>query len=320
MIENILEACKHNLIISDALTKADSILNSDKYKNIYCSVSGGSDSDIVIDICEKVAKGKVRYVFFDTGIEYLASRNHLKYLEDEYEISITKANAAIPVPVGTRKFGQPFINKTVSEFVGRLQDHGFDFIERSYEEDLRRCPKCKSALAWWHNKNTTIFNIARHRYLKEFILVNPPAFKISNKCCKGAKKDVSKQFQKEHDVDLMIVGVRRAEGGARAIAYKNCFSTKKGVSQYRPIFWFTDRDKKEYEKMFSIEHSACYKEYGLKRTGCAGCPYGRNLEDELNIISTHEPKLFATAKKIFKDSYEYTKRYKEFTKRKGVEV
>lgn len=51
MIEDILERTKDNLIISDAFTKADSILNHKGYKDIACSVSGGADSDILIDIC-----------------------------------------------------------------------------------------------------------------------------------------------------------------------------------------------------------------------------------------------------------------------------
>ena len=40
----ILEKTKDNLIISDAFTKADSVLNHKDYKNIACSVSGGADS------------------------------------------------------------------------------------------------------------------------------------------------------------------------------------------------------------------------------------------------------------------------------------
>ena len=45
-------------------------------------------------------------------------------------------------------------------------------------------------------------------------------------------------------------------------------------------------------------------EYGLKRTGCAGCPYGRNFEEELEIMQQHEPKLFKAVNFVFKDSYE----------------
>lgn len=90
MIEDILEKTKDNLIISDAFTKADSILNHKGYKNIACSVSGGADSDILVDICEKVKPHGVHYVWFDTGIEYQATKEHLKYLESHYGITIER--------------------------------------------------------------------------------------------------------------------------------------------------------------------------------------------------------------------------------------
>ena len=87
-LSDVLEQTKNSLIISDAFTKADSILNHKEYKNIACSVSGGADSDIMIDICEKVKPHGVHYVWFDTGIEYQATKDHLKYLEERYDITI----------------------------------------------------------------------------------------------------------------------------------------------------------------------------------------------------------------------------------------
>ena len=64
-----------------------------------------------------------------------------------------------------------------------------------------------------------------------------------------------------------------------------------------------------------ITHSKCYTEYGLKRTGCAGCPFGRDFEQELDVIANYEPKLYKAVNNIFGDSYEYTRKYREFVKR-----
>ena len=89
-LSEILEKTKDSLIISDAFTKADSVLNCKGYKNIACSVSGGADSDIMIDICEKVKPHGVRYVWVDTGIEYQATKEHLNYLEKHYGITIER--------------------------------------------------------------------------------------------------------------------------------------------------------------------------------------------------------------------------------------
>ena len=110
-----------------------------------------------------------------------------------------------------------------------------------------------------------------------------------------------------------MVGVRKAEGGARATAYKSCFDQNiDGHDNYRPLFWYKDEDKEAYEKARNITHSKCYTEYGLKRTGCAGCPYGKDFENELEVIEKYEPKLFKAVNKIFGDSYEYTRKYKKF--------
>ena len=45
---------------------------------------------------------------------------------------------------------------------------------------------------------------------------------------------------------------------------------------------------------------------------CAGCPYGKDFEFELEVIEKYEPKLFKAVNNIFGDSYDYTRRYKAF--------
>lgn len=58
------------------------------YEKILCSISGGSDSDIMMDLFCRINKDKVKFVFFDTGLEYQATKDHLKELEDKYNIEI----------------------------------------------------------------------------------------------------------------------------------------------------------------------------------------------------------------------------------------
>ena len=113
---------------------------------------------------------------------------------------------------------------------------------------------------------------------------------------------------------MAITGVRKAEGGVRVAAYKTCFTYGNDFDEYRPIWWYSLNDRLDYEKSYDIIHSRCYTEYGLKRTGCAGCPYGRDFEFELSVIKKHEPKLFTAVNNIFADSYEYTRKYKQFVK------
>lgn len=317
-LEEILQKCEDakNLTIFDSFIKSAPKVQTKR--RIVCSISGGSDSDIMLDIWTKLdVEKKTKYIFFDTGIEYEATKKHLDFLEKKYGIEIERIKAITPVPLGCRKYGIPFWSKHVSEMIERLQRHGFKWEDKPFDELVKEYPKCKVALRWWCNDfgEDSRFNINYVRGLKEYMIAYPPTFKISNKCCKGAKKDNAKKYLTENDADLNLVGIRKAEGGARASAYKSCFDLAKeseSWDNYRPIFWYTDKDKEVYEKIFGVKHSDCYCKYVLKRTGCAGCPFGKDFEEELEIIREHEPKLYKAANNIFGESYEYTRNFLKF--------
>lgn len=254
-----------------------------EYNNIAVSISGGSDSNIMLDMFTKCDPDKkVKYVFFDTGLEYQATKDHLEYLEKKYDIKITREKAIKPIPISCKEYGQPFMSKHVSEMMSRLQRHDFKWENKSFDELYMEYPRCKSALQWWCNNNGegSSFNIMRNKLLKEFIVANPPNFNISNKCCNFAKKNLAKRFNRENETDLNVVGVRKAEGGVRATRYKSCFDIKDDThDEYRPLLYFTDQDKEEYKKHFNVTYSDCYKVWGMKRTGCAGC----HLEESLKV-------------------------------------
>lgn len=111
-IFEILENAPRNEVIGDNLVRAYSKINSPLYKKIICTVSGGYDSDVVIDICQQCDKDKkIEYVFFDTGIEYKATKEHIKYLEKKYGIKINKKRPKKPIPTACKEFGVPFLSK-----------------------------------------------------------------------------------------------------------------------------------------------------------------------------------------------------------------
>lgn len=313
-LDELLDNVPKNQTIGDNLIRAWNIINNRKYETIVCSVSGGSDSDIMIDICVRVdIHHKIRYVCFNTGFEYRATKEHIKYLEKKYGIEIEIFESwqhGMTIPKSCMVYGQPFCSKTASEFIRRLQMHNFKWEDKPFEELYAEYPHCKSALKWWCNEwQGKRNNISWNKWLKEFLIANPPSFAISNMCCQKSKKDLSHKIK----CDLRITGVRKSEGGARASAYKNCFSEKSDSNdEYRPLFWYTNDDKSCYEQHYGVEHSKCYTEYGLKRTGCCGCPYGRNLDFELEVLKEHEPNLYKAVYNVFKDSYEYTRQYRKF--------
>lgn len=291
-----------------------------------CSISGGADSDIVLDLIHKVDEDKkVTYFWIDTGLEYLAAKEHLTELEKKYGIEIVRLKPEKPIPTCIKEYGVPFLSKYVSEQMMRLQKHNFQWEDESLEVLLQKYPRCKTALQWWCGERysdengiekISRFSITRNRFLKEFIMANPPDFPISNKCCDFSKKKPAKRIVKELNADLDMTGIRKAEGGIRSAAYKTCFSEckSKGCDTFRPIFWYTDSDKRDYEDLFNVTHSRCYTEYGLKRTGCVGCPFSKHINEELAVIEQYEPNLYKAAVNLFGKSYEYTRKYREFQK------
>lgn len=294
-------------------------LNGDPgiYKRIKVSISGGWDSDIMLDMIERIgyAPGTVKYVFFDTGIEFKATKKHLDDLEAKYGIEIERVPAKMPCAAAVKKYGVPFLSKQISEYIHRLQLHSFKWEDKPFDELYGEYPNCKAALKWWCNLwgEKSQKNINRRAYLKEFLMANPPQFAISNMCCTKAKKDTAAQFAKNFHPDLDVQGVRKGEGGQRATAYAGCFDEKMGeADKFRPIYWLTDADKQAYTDTYKVCRSRCYTVYGLKRTGCACCPFGREFEHELSMAEKYEPSLYKVALAIFGDAYEYTRKYKEF--------
>lgn len=309
-----------NMATYNAVIKCERYLST--HKNISVSISGGADSDIMLDLIERVLKDKaidytcnIHYVFFDTGIEYQATKRHLDYLEDKYGIKIERVKSK-GVAWAVREIGYPFLTKDVSGRISDLQRHNFDFAKdggKPYEELLEIYPKCKSAIKWWCCKYISTQSITHYAYLKEFLINNPPQFKISQRCCNISKKDVSNEYCKQNDIDLVCVGLRKAEGGVRALYLHNCYTERLGgTSTFRPLFYFTNEDKQEYEDFYGIKHSDCYEVWGMNRTGCAGCPFNSRVTQEISLIYEYEPKLVGAVSNIFQKSHEYTKAYKEY--------
>ena len=355
---DVLETIPKNQTVLENTIKAWSIINRDYGKPIVVSVSGGADSDIVVDIvakCHVNPETEVYYVFVDTGLEPKATHRHLDYLEKRYGIKILRERPKKPIPIAVRENGIPFISKTVSEYVERLQKWKFQWEDEDLITLLNRyCKKadeatkaliqekishgkktrwakvgdeyyfgCVSALMWWCNakldigKTPSRFDIAQNTWLKEFLIQEKGVpFRVSNKCCQVSKKDTIHAVLAGLNPGLVIQGVRKAEGGERATAYKSCFNSE-GThpwSDYRPLFWYLNKDKAEYNEACGIVNSDLYRYQ--KRTGCAGCPCSRDLDAERNALhQLGEDNMIKAMDNIFGPSYEFTRKYREFQKK-----
>ena len=312
-----------------------------EHPNAICSYSGGADSDIMIDLIEKTRHAfglpPVKYVFFNTGLEMMATKNHVKDVAEKYGVEIETVRPKINIVQATRKYGVPFVSKIMSAGLSGWQEKQIPLsVTKEYDEAedkeakfaelVERYPKCKSVLTFLcccSGKGEPRPNIQlvinSSKYMRDFIEEYPPDFKISARCCDYCKKQIAHKVQKGYD--MVITGERRDEGGMRSVPRSDntslCFTeTSSGQYRLRPLFYVSDKDKAWYKKHCDIRYSDAYEVYGLTRTGCCGCAISYKAVEDLEKIRPYEPNVVKAAWNIFGKSYEYRKKYNEYKKQR----
>lgn len=316
-----------------------------QHPNAVCSYSGGSDSDIMIDLIETARKiapslPMVKYVFFNTGLEMKAIKDHVKETAEKYGVEIETVRPDLNIVLATRKYGVPFVSKIMSMGLEEWQKKGLPLsIAEEYEkaedkhakrmELKERYPKCESLINFLCCCNAAgdprpdiQLVINSSKYMRDFIGECPPDFKISAKCCDYCKKHPAHKVQK--DYEMIITGERRDEGGMRSVPRKDstamCFTeTSSGQFRFRPLYYVSDKDKEWYKEERGIKYSDAYEVYGLTRTGCCGCPISYKAVEDLEKIGRFEPNVVKAAWNIFGKSYEYRQKYNEYKRRRMEE-
>lgn len=308
-----------------------------EHPNAICSYSGGSDSDIMIDLIERTRKvfnlPPVKYVFFNTGLEMKAIKDHVKNTAEKYGVEIEECRPKTNIVQATRKYGVPFVSKIMSAGLSGWQKKKVPLsIAQEYDqaedkqakrEELKeRYPNCEGTINFLCCCNSAgeprpniQLVINSSKYMRDFIEEYPPDFKISAECCVHCKKNIAHKVQK--DFEMVITGERRDEGGMRSVPRKDntalCFTeASSGQFRLRPLYYVSDRDKEWYKEYYGIKYSDAYEVYGLTRTGCCGCPISYKAVDDLELIRPYEPNVVKAAWNIFGKSYEYRKKYNEY--------
>ena len=57
---------------------------------------------------------KVKYVFFNTGLEMKATKDHVRAMEEKYGIEIETVRPKVNIVLAARRYGQPFVSKIMS--------------------------------------------------------------------------------------------------------------------------------------------------------------------------------------------------------------
>lgn len=315
-----------------------------EHPNAICSYSGGSDSDLLIDLIERVRKihklPPIKYAFFNTGLEMKATKDHVKASAAKYGVEIEEHRPKVNIVTASRKYGIPFVSKIMSNGLNQWQKKGVPLsVHDEYNEaedkaakraELKeRYPNCESLLNFLCCCNSAgeprpniQLVINSSLYMLDFIKQSPPDFQISADCCTYCKKNLAHEIQKPYE--MVITGERRDEGGMRSVPRKDntslCFTeTSTGQFRLRPLYYVSDADKDWYKDHYKLRYSDAYEVYGLTRTGCCGCPISYKAEADLALIKPFEPVLVKAAYNVFGKSYEYRRRYNEYKTRRMQE-
>ena len=330
---------------SEAGSSGNSSENQSSFSSVRTSEesTGGSDSDIMIDMIERARAlipgyiQPIKYVFFNTGLEMTATKDHVKATAEKYGVEIEEYRPKISIVKASREYGIPFVSKIMSGGLSEWQKKGIPLSiadEYAQAEDKaakrqelkERYPKCQSLINFLCCCNSAgeprpniQLVINSSKYMLDFIREYPPDFKISAKCCDYCKKQLAHRVQKPYE--MIITGERRDEGGMRSVPRSEqwnetntmCFSeTADGKYRFKPLYYVTDKDKAWYKEHYGIRYSDAYEVYGLTRTGCCGCPISYKAVEDLEKIRPYEPNVVKAAYNLFGKSYEYRRMYNEY--------
>ena len=244
-------------------------IDPDEY---YLSYSGGKDSHFLLwFIREYMGETRIPIVGVNTSFEIPEIRDRILknsdiVLHPELHRRQIKEN-----------YGIPCFSKQQDEYICRYQNG-------SRSENTMRAV----------NGENTLFNL--NQTARE-LLLSGKLHKVSNKCCKYNKERPMMQYGKETGRKA-IIGTRQSESKTRKAKYNKCLTAS---GNFTPLYDFSDELMDGLYKEYNIEIPKCYTY--LSRTGCGGCPYGRNTGIETELAMLPRLQRIQTIK-FFKESYD----------------
>lgn len=279
---------ENEFLLADRITKIKSINEQyDLEHNAYISFSGGKDSTVLSHLIdEALPDNKIPRVYLNTGIEY---KDIVAFVERERDCRIVIVKPSQNIKTILEQFGYPFKSKEHSLYVSVFQNSG---ITKTVDRYLNRPDtrfQCPPKL--------------RYQFTKDFDI------KVSNKCCYKLKKDVAEKWSRENNRTITITGMRKNEGGLRA-EIKGCTIFNEGkLKKFHPLLPLEDNFVEWYIQERNIKLCKLYYEpYNFKRTGCKGCPYSLDLQNQLYVMACYLPEERKQCELIWGKIYEEYRR------------
>lgn len=250
-----------DLILFDRIEKIKQINElKDLENNAYLSFSGGKDSTVLhylLDIA--LPNNKIPRLYINTGIEYSDIRKYVFQLaKTDNRIIIINSNVNIKNMLETE--GYPFKSKEHSLKVSEYKKGSTAVNIIKYKEGTDRysCPQ-----------------ILKYQYTDAFKL------KISNKCCYKLKKEIAHKWQVDNNKSIVLTGMRASEGGQRS----NLSCLTSNGTKFHPLVVVDNDFMDQFIETYNIKLCRLYyPPFNFKRTGCKGCPFNINLQEDLDIM------------------------------------
>lgn len=252
----------------DLATKFTKI-NSEEY---VLSYSGGKDSHLLYwFIKEYLHDDKIKIVGVNTRMEHPMIARRIIDNCDVVLLPDYKPHEVM------EKYGRPCYTKLHDEYIRRYQNGSravstMKYVARLDENTRFKLPKEASKL-----------------------LLNGDLHKVSSKCCDYLKKKPMEKYLKESNKHL-IMGVKSDESQLRKARYKGCFTSD---GKFTPLWDLSEEMENAIYIYYNIDIPPIYEV--LDRTGCMGCPYGKSVEKELQVLSDNQYNYVLS---LFKKSYD----------------
>ena len=281
---------ENEFLLADRIAKIKSMNEQYDLENrSYISFSGGKDSTVLHYLIDQALPGnKIPRVYLNTGIEYKFVVEYVKEMA-ETDNRIVIVNSGVNIKQMLEEVGYPFKSKEHSLYLSVYQNSGNTKTVTKYLTRTDNRFACPDNL--------------RYQFTPEFKL------HISNKCCYKLKKDVAEKWRKENGKEITITGMRSGESGLRA-GLKGCaIFNDNDLVKFHPlqpvsedfINWFVEQNNIKLCKLY-------YSPYNFERTGCKGCPYAINLQEQLDMMAIYMPDERKQCEMIWKPVYEEYRR------------
>lgn len=282
---------ENEFLLQDRLQKIQQIINKYGENNFYISFSGGKDSTVLSELIDiAIPNNKIPRVYANTGIELNMIRDFV-YDMAKKDDRVVIIKPSTPIKQMLEKEGYPFKSKIHSHCVNLYQT---DPTKKMWQGYTGKRPE------HWHTR--TCPKILMYQFTESNKL------KISDKCCVKLKEEPLINWSKNNKKGIAIIGIMQEEGGRRTQSTCLQFSGKK-LKKFQPLVPITKDWEEWFIKTYNIKICDIYKEpYNFSRTGCKGCPFAINIQNELDTLEKYFPNERKQCEIIWKPVYEEYRR------------